>query len=208
VIGHLSGRVLSVAEDSAIIVAGGVGYEVSGTPRLLMRLSPGEPAALAIETLVAETYIRLVGFETEAERRCFRLLQTVQGVGAKAALSILQVLSPAGLLDAIAVGDKAAVARAQGVGPKLAQRIVTELKDKTAGIAMSVPHADLAERLDGEPAQDGASPGAGIKADAVTALIGLGFDDSLAREAVIAAQDAADQGLEALITAALKGLSK
>lgn len=204
-IGHLSGTVLSVAEDTAIIEAGGVGYEVSATTRHLARLTPGQPAAVAIETLVAETFIRLVAFETETERRCFRLLSSVQGVGAKAALAILQVLSPAGLLDAVAVGDKAAVARAQGVGPKLAQRVVTELKGKTAGLMGGVSHASLSARLEGALEEDAGQP-AGIKADAVSALTNLGYDEGQARAAVVAAGE--QEGLQALITAALKGLSR
>lgn len=202
-IGHLSGMVLSVAEDTAIIEAGGVGYEVSATTRHLARMQPGQPASVAIETLVAETFIRLVAFETETERRCFKLLSSVQGVGAKAALAILQVMSPAGLLDAVAVGDKAAVARAQGVGPKLAQRVVTELKGKTAGLMGGVSHSSLTERLEGEPE---AAPPSGMKADAVSALTNLGYDEGQARAAVVAAGEHDD--LQALITAALKGLSK
>ena len=201
-IGHLSGRVLSIGEDTAIVEAAGVGYEVQATPRLLARLRPDEPASLAIETLVAETYIRLIAFETESERRCFRLLSSVQGVGAKAALSILQVLSPPALLDAVAVQDKAAVARAQGVGPKLAQRVVTELKGKTAGIIGGSPHDGLAETLDEAEAP------AGARADAVTALLGLGFDEGRARQAVIAAGDEAGDSVEALIAAALKSLAR
>ena len=201
-IGHLSGNVLSVGEETAILEAGGVGYEVQAAPRVLSRLRPGEPAALAVETLVAETYIRLVGFETETERRCFRLLQSVQGVGAKAALNILQVLSPSALLDAVAVQDKAAVARAQGVGPKLAQRIVTELKGKTGGIVGGGPHEGLPETLEGD------APPAGARADAVTALIGLGFDEGRARQAVIAAADEAGDSVEALIAASLKSLAR
>ena len=203
-IGHLSGTVLSVAEDTAIIEAGGVGYEVSATTRHLARMTPGEPAAVAIETLVAETFIRLVAFETETERRCFRLLSSVQGVGAKAALAILQVLSPSGLLDAVAVGDKAAVARAQGVGPKLAQRVVTELKGKTAGLMGGVSHSSLSARLEGEP--DDAPRPDGIKADAVSALTNLGYEEGQARAAVVAAGEQAD--VQALITTALKGLSR
>lgn len=205
-IGHLSGRVLSVADDTAIVEAGGVGYEVQATPRLLARLTVGEPAALAIETLVAETYIRLIAFETEAERRCFRLLSSVQGVGAKAALAILQVMTPAALLDAVAVADKAAVSRAQGVGPKLALRIVNELKGKTGGIYGAGAHHALAETLKDEEAS-GRVP-QGVKADAVSALTNLGYDEGQARQAVIAAGDAADEGLEALITAALKALAR
>lgn len=203
-IGHLSGTILSVAEDTAIIEAGGVGYEVSATARHLARMQPGEPASVAIETLVAETFIRLVAFETETERRCFRLLSSVQGVGAKAALAVLQVLSPAGLLDAIAVGDKAAVARAQGVGPKLAQRVVTELKGKTAGIQGGVSHSSLSARLEG--ANDAEAAPAGMKADAVSALTNLGYDEGQARAAVVAAGEHDD--LQSLITAALKGLSR
>ena len=201
-IGHLSGTVFSVAEDTAIIEAGGVGYEVSATTRHLARMTPGQPAAVAIETLVAETFIRLVAFETETERRCFKLLASVQGVGAKAALAILQVLSPAALLDAVAVGDKAAVARAQGVGPKLAQRVVTELKGKTGGLMGGVSHQSLTERLGEEP---DTVPG-GMKADAVSALTNLGYDEGQARAAVVAAGE--HDGLQALITAALKGLSR
>ncbi|MEO1657328.1 MAG: Holliday junction branch migration protein RuvA [Pseudomonadota bacterium] len=199
-IGHLSGRVLSVGADTAIIEAGGVGYEVGAAPRVLAKFRTGEAASVAVETLVAETYIRLVAFETEDERRCFRLLQTVQGVGAKAALAILQVLHPGPLLDAIALGDKAAVARAQGVGPKLATRIVTELKDKTAGVfAGRAP-------LSVEPAASSPEQG-GAAVEAVSALVNLGYDETAAREAVVAGKTADDQSVEDLITAALRALA-
>ncbi|WOI52810.1 Holliday junction branch migration protein RuvA [Parvularcula sp. LCG005] len=201
-IGHLNGRVLSVYADTAIIDVGGVGYEVSGTSRLLGNMAPGDEVSLSIETLVAETFIRLVAFPTETERRTFRLLQSVQGVGAKAALSILHVLSPHALMDAIAVQDKTAVARAQGVGPKLAQRIVTELKGKT-GVLL---HADDFRPGTAEP--PAASPPAptSMAEDAVSALINLGYDETLARRTVrtVAAEN---DSVEAIITAALKSLS-
>jgi Holliday junction DNA helicase RuvA len=200
-IGHLRGRVLSVSAETAIIEAGGVGYEVGAVPRLLQRLEVGSEAAVAVETLVAETYIRLVAFETEDERRCFRLLQSVQGVGAKAALAILQVLKPGALLDAITLGDKAAVARAQGVGPKLATRIVTELKDKTAGIYAGRAPLTLPDTADPAP-----QPG-GIAYDAVSALKNLGYDETAARAAVADARTSDEQTLDSLIMAALKLLA-
>jgi Holliday junction DNA helicase RuvA len=201
-IGALSGRVLSVGADTAIIDASGVGYEVSAAPRLLQKLEPGKEVSLAIETLVAETYIRLIAFETEDERRCFRLLGTVQGVGAKAALAILQVLTPGALLDAISIGDKAAVARAQGVGPKLATRIVTELKDKTAGIfagraPLTLPASD----------QTAPEPSGGASYEAVSALVNLGYDEMAARGAVAQARTDDAMPVEALIPAALKLLA-
>lgn len=199
-IGHLSGRVLSVSADSAIIDVGGVGYEVGAAPRLLQKMQTGAEISVAVETLVAETFINLVAFETEDERRCFKLLRTVQGVGSKAALAILQVLRPGALLDAIAVGDKQAVARAQGVGPKLATRIVTELKDKTAGVFAGRAPIAVAASGDPEPLSGGAAH------EAISALVNLGYDEAQARGAVADAKDAGDS-VEALIPAALRLLA-
>lgn len=198
-IGHLRGRVLSVSADTAIIEVGGVGYEVGCAQRTLQKFTVGKEVSVAVETLVAETFIKLVAFETEDERRCFRMLQGVQGVGSKAALAILQVLKPGALLDAISLGDKAAVARAQGVGPKLATRIVTELKDKTTGIfagraPLSTPEPDV-------PAPSGAA------FEAVSALVNLGYDEGSARQAVAEARNGDEQTVEALIPAALKVLA-
>ncbi|MEM9839186.1 MAG: Holliday junction branch migration protein RuvA [Pseudomonadota bacterium] len=200
-IGFLKGRVLSVSSDTAIIDVGGVGYEVGAAPRLLQKFETGADVAVAVETLVAETFIKLVAFETEDERRCFKLLQSVQGVGSKAALAILQVLRPAALLDAITVGDRQAVARAQGVGPKLATRIVTELKDKTAGVfAGRAP-------LSATPADDVApAPQGGAAYEAISALVNLGYDEIAARRAVESVR-AGDEAVEALIPAALKVLA-
>ncbi|GGY44952.1 Holliday junction branch migration protein RuvA [Parvularcula lutaonensis] len=199
-IGYLSGRVLSVSADTAIIDVGGVGYEVGCAPRTLQKMTVGEPVQVAVETLVAETFIKLVAFETEDERRCFRMLQSVQGVGSKAALAILQVLKPGALLDAISLGDKTAVSRAQGVGPKLATRIVTELKDKTAGIYAGRAPISV-------PEHDDAPAPSGVAFEAVSALVNLGYDEALARKAVAEAKTSDDMTVEQLIPAALKLLA-
>src|SRR6058998_4340355 len=130
-IGKLKGLIDSYGEDYVILDVGGVGYQVHCSSRTLQALpSPGEAAVLSIETYVREDQIKLFGFRTDAEREWFRLLQTVQGVGAKVALSVLGTLKPADLASAIAMRDKSMVARSPGVGPKVAERIVTELKDK------------------------------------------------------------------------------
>ena len=130
-IGKLKGVVDSLHEDHVILDVHGVGYVVACSTRTLQRLPRvGEAAVLAIDTQVREDAIRLFGFLSDSERDWFRLLQNVQGVGSKVALAILSILPPAELTSAIALQDKAAVARAPGVGPKLAARIVAELKDK------------------------------------------------------------------------------
>ncbi|MEM9420960.1 MAG: Holliday junction branch migration protein RuvA [Pseudomonadota bacterium] len=205
-IGHLEGQVHSVGTDTAILSVNGVGYEVSATPRLLGRLTPGQTASLSIETLVAETFIRLVGFDSETERRTFRLLQSVQGVGAKAALAILHVLTPSQLMDAVASGDKAAVARAQGVGPKLAGRVVTELKGKTVSLLgaddfrpPSTPEGGSDSVISNPTAQS-------VRQDAISALLNLGYDDAAAHRALQSIPNAPDETVETLLTAALKGI--
>src|SRR5437016_6654438 len=135
-IGKLKGSIDSYGEDFIILDVGGVGYLVHCSTRTLQELpGTGEPASLSIETHVREDQIRLFGFRTDVEREWFRLLQTVQGVGAKVALSVLGTLKPADLASAIAMRDKAMVARAPGVGPKVAERIVTELKDRAPAYA-------------------------------------------------------------------------
>src|SRR6202163_729142 len=129
-IGKLKGIIDSYGEDF-IIVVNGVAYLVHCSARTLQALpAPGEPVALAIKTHVREDQIRLFGFLSDVEREWFRLLQTVQGVGTKVALAILGTLKPADLASAIAMRDKAMGARTPGVGPKVAERVVTELKDK------------------------------------------------------------------------------
>ena len=135
-IGKLKGVIDSYGEDFIVLDVNGVGYLVHCSTRTLQEL-PGvaQPATLSIETHVREDQIKLFGFVTDVEREWFRLLQTVQGVGAKVALSVLSTLKPADLASAIAMRDKAMVARTPGVGPKVAERIVTELKDKAPAFA-------------------------------------------------------------------------
>src|SRR2546430_11128377 len=135
-IGKLRGIIDSYGEDCIVLDVGGVGYLVHCSARTLQALpAAGQPATLAIETHVREDQIRLFGFLTDVEREWFRLLQTVQGVGAKVALSVLGTLKPAELASAIAMRDRAMVARTPGVGPKVAESIVTELKDKAPAYA-------------------------------------------------------------------------
>src|ERR1700727_1547904 len=135
-IGKLKGLIDSYGEDYVILDVGGVGYQVHCSARTLQALpSPGEAAALSIETYVREDQIKLFGFRSDLEREWFRLLQTVQGVGGKVALAVLSTLPPSDLANAIALRDKAAVTRTPGVGPKVAERIVTELKDKAPHFA-------------------------------------------------------------------------
>src|SRR6266849_7208341 len=130
-IGKLKGLIDSYGEDYIILDVGGVGYQVHCSARTLGALpSPGEAATLSIETYVREDQIKLFGFTSDLEREWFRLLQTVQGVGVKVALSVLGTLKPVDLVNAIALRDKALISKSPGVGAKVAERIVTELKDK------------------------------------------------------------------------------
>src|SRR5256885_8084649 len=135
-IGKLKGLIDSYGEDYVILDVGGVGYLVHCSARTMQALpAPGEAATLSIETYVREDQIKLFGFLSDVEREWFRLLQTVQGVGAKVALAVLGTLKPSELASAIAMRDKAMVARTPGVGPKVAERIVTELKDRAPAYA-------------------------------------------------------------------------
>ncbi|MCA8887498.1 MAG: Holliday junction branch migration protein RuvA [Parvularculaceae bacterium] len=208
-IGRLKGIVAALDADTVIIDVGGVGYEVYAHARLLGRLGLGEAATLAIETHVREDLIRLYGFENEAERHAFRLLQAVQGVGARHALAILQVLPPADLYDAIAAEDVTALSRAHGVGKKLAQRVATELQSKLGALAGGAgTPLTLAAR---KTAAGAASPASGARADAVSALTHLGYDGVDARRAVAAAAAAQGAGddlaVQDLIKRALKELA-
>ncbi|MEM8934891.1 MAG: Holliday junction branch migration protein RuvA [Pseudomonadota bacterium] len=204
-IGRLRGEIVSIDVDTALIDVSGVGYEVNMTPRLLQQLAVGEPAIVSIETIVREDFIRLYGFSSEAERRCFRLLQSVQGVGAKHALAMLQAMTPDDLYDAIALEDVTAISRAHGVGKKLAQRIASELKSKTGGEASAA--LTTAARTTAAPAASDA-PQTQAKGDAVSALANLGYDGADARRAVAAAAADMDApGVEELIKAALKELA-
>ena len=209
-IGRLKGTVAAIGEDTALIDVGGVGYEIYAAPRLLQRLGVGEAATLSIETLVREDLIRLFGFENEAERQCFRLLQSVQGVGAKHALALLQILPPAALYDAIAAEDVTAISRAHGVGKKIAQRIATELQPKLGALAGAGGGGEVltiaARQKKGAAAP--ANPELAARADAVSALAHLGYDGVEARRAVSLAAESRDSaGVEDLIKAALKELA-
>ncbi|MBV9076028.1 MAG: Holliday junction branch migration protein RuvA [Methylobacteriaceae bacterium] len=204
-IGKLKGTVDSYGEDFAILDVGGVGYVVHCSTRTLQALPPaGEAAILSIETYVREDMIRLYGFRSDAEREWFRLLQTVQGVGAKVALAILSVLDPAAFATAVATGDKAAIARAPGVGPKLAARIAAELKDKAPAFA---PVDPALARLSGEIEDRSAPPAV---ADAVSALVNLGYGGPQAAAAVTAALAGAGEGADArtLIRLGLRELAR
>ena len=203
-IGKLTGRLDSTGEDWALIDVSGVGYLVFCSNRTLGRLgASGEPATVLVEAHVREDHIHLYGFADAAERDWYRLLSTVQGVGSKMALAILSVLSPTDLIRAIAAQDKSALTRASGVGPKLGNRIVTELKDKAAGLALG-PVAAIGN---GAPPR---APALGQAAeDAISALVNLGYGRSEAFGAV--ARSARDLGedaaVETLITSCLKELS-
>ena len=181
-IGKLRGVIDSYGEDWVILDVSGVGYAVFCSARTLSALpAAGEAATLAIETYVREDQIRLFGFATDLEREWFRLLQTVQGVGTKVALAILSTLKASDLATAIALGDKAAIARSPGVGPKVAQRITTELRDRTPAFTDVAP--DLA-KLQGALGE-GRAPAP--VADAVSALVNLGYGQAQASAAIAAA---------------------
>jgi holliday junction DNA helicase RuvA len=204
-IGKLKGILDSYGEDFVIVDVNGVGYVVHCSARTLQALpAPGEPVTLAIETHVREDQIRLFGFMADVEREWFRLLQTVQGVGTKVALAILGTLKPADLASAIAMRDKAMVARTPGVGPKVAERIVTELKDKAPAYTDVDP---AVVRLSG--ALDERRAPAPVT-DAVSALVNLGYGQPQAAAAVAAAARAAGEGADTrqLIRLGLKELSK
>jgi Holliday junction DNA helicase RuvA len=204
-IGKLKGVIDSYGEDHVILDVHGVGYVVQCSARTLQKLPrAGEAAALAIETQVREDAIRLFGFASDGERDWFRLLQSVQGVGSRVALAILGVLAPAELSSAIGLQDKAAVARAPGVGPKLAARIVAELKDK-APVFGSVDPA--VARLAGE---DEAKAAPAAVRDAISALVNLGYARPQAAAAVAASVAALGESAEApaLIRRGLKELAQ
>ena len=204
-IGKLKGLIDSYGEDFVIVDVGGVGYVVHCSGRTLQALpAVGEPAVLAIETYVREDQIKLFGFLSDVEREWFRLLQTVQGVGAKVALAVLGTLKPAELATAIAMRDKAMIVRTPGVGPKVAERIVTELKDKAPAYTDLDP---AVTRLAGE-VEDRRAPQP--VTDAVSALVNLGYGQPQAAAANAAAARAAGAGADAarLIRLGLKELAK
>ena len=204
-IGKLRGVVDSYNEDSVVLDVHGVGYLVHCSVRTLQSLPPpGEAATISIETWVREDQIRLYGFATDLDREWFRILTHVQGVGAKVALAILGTLKVPDLANAIALGDKAQIARTPGVGPKLAQRLVLELKDKAPAFASVDPsvvklQGDLAERRASQPVSE-----------AVSALVNLGYGEIQASAAIAAAvRSAGDKATtEILIRHGLKELAR
>ena len=176
-IGKLSGTVDSIADDALILDVHGVGYLVQCPASTLSRLLVGAPASLMIEMKVSEDAIKLYGFATEHERAWFRALQTVQGVGAKVALAVLGTLDAADLANAVALQDKNQVARAPGVGPKVASRIVAELKDKMPALAPAI-------RPGGGVTPVAILPEGASARDAVSALTNLGYGHTQAAAAV------------------------
>ena len=203
-IGKLTGRLDAVSLNTVIVDVGGVGYEVTLGARTLMSLPPvGETLTLAIDTHVREDEIRLYGFATEHERAWFRSLQTVQGVGAKVALAVLGTLSASDIANAVALQDKGSVSRAPGVGPKVAARIVSELKDKMPSLAPAI-------RPGGGLAPVAALPEGLAARDAVSALTNLGYAYGEAAAAISAAIGKAgrDARPEDLIRLGLKELAQ
>ena len=203
-IGKLKGTLDSVGEDHLILDVHGVGYMVHASARTLGGLpAVGEALALSIETHVREDMIRLFGFPTDLERDWFRLLQSVQGVGAKVALAVQSVLSPGDLASAIALQDKAMVSRAPGVGPKVAQRIVTELRDKAPA------YSGAAAAEIGLQSAIGSGLASSSVTDAVSALTNLGYSSQQASAAVSKALKKGGEGLDSaqLIRMGLKELA-
>ncbi len=199
-IAKLTGVIDSVGEDHAVVDVNGVGYLVFCSARTLRALEGrGAPVSLAVETHVREDHIHLYGFADAVERDWFRLLTTVQGVGAKVALAILGTLSPEDLANALLAEDKASLTRAPGVGPRVATRILAELRDK-AGELTSVRTAQLS---------GGASVPAGAMEDAVSALVNLGYRraDAFGAVARAAQEIGGDPPVEILVRAGLRELS-
>ncbi|HQT66077.1 MAG: Holliday junction branch migration protein RuvA [Rhodospirillales bacterium 20-60-12] len=199
-IGRLRGLVEQIEDGRCIIDVGGVGYVVQASARSLAALPlPPGIAILLIETQVREDAITLYGFADAAERDWFRLLTTIQGVGAKVALSLLSALPPNALTSAIAKGDRGAITRAPGVGPKLATRLIAELREKVGAMPAGV---DLPAAI--------VIPPQSPLADAVSALVNLGYRRPEAEGALARAQDnlGSDASLDELIRAGLKALAR
>ena len=201
-IARLSGLMEQIEPDAAVIDVGGVGYLAFCSTRTVGRLPPpGSPVRLLIETHVREDHIHLYGFIDAAERDWFRQLTTVQGVGARLALSILSAVAPEKLGLAILAQDKAVLAQAEGVGPRLAARIVNELRDKVGGMASPALPA---------PSQAGYTSGDGPSADAVSALenLGVGRSEAVGAVAAAARRLGSEAGADVLIKAGLEELAR
>jgi Holliday junction DNA helicase RuvA len=206
-IGQLKGKIDAIGEAHAIVDVSGVGYEVQLSARTLRNLKLGQDVVLTIDTHVREDAIRLFGFQSEVERSWFRTLQTIQGVGAKVALGVLGVLSSQDLANAIALGNWAAVEQAPGVGKKLAQRIVAELKDKAPALSVAGLHVPVAAGAGGASE---VPPEGLAAAEAISALTNLGYNPAQASAAVAAAMKelGADADTAKLIRRGLKELAR
>lgn len=206
IIGRLRGEIAAIGADTVLIDVNGVGYVAVAGTRLVSRLVTGERAELHIETRVTENAITLYAFESDEARAWFNRLQDVPGVGGKAALAVMDALSPGELMDALALGDVAAITRAKGVGKKLAERIAGELAGKPPpmgrfGSLGVKPAAGSVSAADG-------TAGGGVRAEAVSALQNLGYGPSEAARAVAAAMKAGESDdTGAVIKAALKELT-
>ncbi len=203
-IGRLRGTIEQADEDSCVVDVNGVGYVVHASARTLRELSPGAEARLLVETVVREDAILLYGFIAAAERDWFRILTTVQGVGAKVALSLLSTLAPDELASAIVAQDKASLNRAAGVGPKLAARLTTELKDKATQWG-AIPGARATPAKADTPS---ATPSP--NEDAISALVNLGYKRMEAFGAIarVAQRLGADAKIDALIREGLRELAR
>ena len=199
VIAKLTGRIDQIEADRCIVDVNGVGYLVHASTRTLSALPAGQAAALLIETHVREDAIVLYGFCDGAERDWFRLLTTVQGVGAKVALNILSALSPRDLIGAIQAGDRGALTRAPGVGAKLAVRLLTELREKAGAMPAGIGFFPVLP-----------PPVGGVEADALSALVNLGYRRAEAQNVVARAMERLGEGavLDAVIRDGLKELAR
>lgn len=203
----LTGKIDTLFQDSLILDVNGVGYHVFASGRTLGAIgNHGDPASLLIETHVREDHIHLYGFASVAERDWFRILTGVQGVGARSGLAILTACPPDKLIIAIAANDTAILRQAEGVGPKLATRIVSELKSKVQNMNIGiVPVAEFTPKKKGEVEK---APAPNVDQDAVSALVNLGYGRTEAFSAVMnVRQTSNDNSLDVIIRLALKELS-
>ena len=210
-IAKLTGILDSVGDDWAILDVGGVGYLVFCSSRTLAQLpGTGEAVSFVIETHIREDHIHLYGFLDQSERDWFRLLTTVQGVGAKVGLAILGTLSVDELTTAIVAQDKAMLSRPDGVGPRLAARLMTELKDKILSLGGTFAPQPVAASASGSASAGTTTDDTGAAADAISALVNLGYGRAEAFGAVgrVIQAEGEDIGLNALIPAALKELGQ
>ena len=205
IIGRLKGEIAAVGADTVLIDVNGVGYVAQAGSRLLAKLSPGDQAELHIETKITENSITMYAFPTDEERAWFVRLQDVHGVAGKAAMALLDAISPAELMDAIALGDVATVTRAKGVGKKLAERIVGELAGKAPPLGR---FGSFGVQAVPGLASQATAPASGARQEAISALQNLGYGPTDAARAVAAAAKSdGEADTAALIKAALKELN-